>query len=150
MRSSSAQNPRFPAAVLGSLILLELLAARLLFSANPDRVYFLGHALNMECWFQRSFGIPCPACGGSRAFILAVHGFVLEAWRLNPLGPLAVAGMLALGVGLLFIATVDRRPWLLTAPTIAQKLRTAAVAYVAAGTAIWIVSWVHTVLKMTT
>jgi hypothetical protein len=146
---SSAQSSRFPAAALGTLLVLELIAARLLFNADPDRVYFLGHALNIECSLKRTFGVPCPACGGSRAFVLALHGFILEAWRLNPVGPIAVTGMLAVGVGLLFIAALDRRASLL-APVIAQNLRTAALVYVGTGTVIWIVTWVRTVLQIVT
>ncbi len=41
--------------------------------------------LGMMCWFRYITGIPCPTCGGSRAFLNLLDGRLLDAFLLNPL-----------------------------------------------------------------
>ena len=130
-------KPGLVPAVIGSLLLVELAAARLLFAADTATVYFLGHPIRLECSFKRAFGVPCPACGGSRAFVLALHGSLAQAWAMNPIGLLAVIGMLAAGAALLALAM---------RPMLARLLRAAGLVYVGACSLIWAVSWLHTVL----
>jgi hypothetical protein len=122
--------------VIGSVLLVELAAARLLFTADAASVYFLGHPIRLECSFKRAFGVPCPACGATRAFVLALHGSIGNAWSMNPIGPLAVIGMLAAGAALLAVAT---------RPMLARLFRAAGLVYVGACSLIWAVSWLHTV-----
>jgi hypothetical protein len=38
------------------------------------------------CWLKETTNLPCPACGGTRAFSALIHGEFLRAARLNPLG----------------------------------------------------------------
>lgn len=38
------------------------------------------------CGFRRLTGLPCPFCGATRAFCLAMDGRWLDAARMNPLG----------------------------------------------------------------
>jgi hypothetical protein len=40
------------------------------------------------CPFYRLTGLPCPACGLTRAFVCMAHGQFAEAWRYHALGPL--------------------------------------------------------------
>lgn len=51
------------------------------------------------CTFRRLTGHPCPGCGLTRSFAFLAHGQVLDAFRMNPLGPFA------------FAATVAQLPW---------------------------------------
>ena len=41
------------------------------------------------CLFKNIFGISCPGCGMTRAFLFLGHGNVREAITLNPISPLA-------------------------------------------------------------
>lgn len=36
------------------------------------------------CLFKRAFGMPCPGCGMTRAFIFLGHGSIYEAFKMNP------------------------------------------------------------------
>jgi hypothetical protein len=103
VRKLSAKSG-FAAALLGTLLLLELAATRLALTADDDFVYVLGHRINVVCAARKQFGVPCPTCGLTRGFVLTVHGRIREAWRLSPSGPLAVIGILAMGVTLVVFA----------------------------------------------
>jgi len=37
------------------------------------------------CMFRRFTGVPCPTCGGTRAFLSVLDGRLLDAFLLNPL-----------------------------------------------------------------
>lgn len=55
-------------------------------------------ALPVACYSVRWFGIPCPGCGLSRAFMALTRGEFGNAWELHPwvfgLFPLTVLGLL--------------------------------------------------------
>ena len=38
-----------------------------------------------ECALRRMSGLPCPGCGGTRAFYHLFHGELIESIRLNPI-----------------------------------------------------------------
>ena len=63
-------------AIWGGLGLFMLLAARFF----P----FQKISLNI-CWFHRLTGLPCPSCGGTRAFAALTRGHFADGFRLNPL-----------------------------------------------------------------
>ena len=46
------------------------------------------------CIFQILFGIPCAACGMSRAFLLLLQGRWIEAIRMHPLLPFVIIGII--------------------------------------------------------
>ncbi len=46
------------------------------------------------CMFQILFGIPCAACGMSRAFFLLLQGRWIEAIRMHPLLPFVIIGII--------------------------------------------------------
>ncbi len=75
------------------------------------------------CPFFNVTGLPCPACGMTRACVFSAHGDLSAALAANPLGPaLMAASVLALGVLAGLIATngprlrvedaLRDRPWI--------------------------------------
>jgi len=49
----------------------------------------------MPCLFKWVWGLPCPACGSTRAVIVLLHGRIFEAFTINPFGP-ALSALAAL------------------------------------------------------
>jgi len=45
-------------------------------------LYFLTGSI---CWFQATFGVPCPGCGSTRAAVLLLGGNITEALAWHPL-----------------------------------------------------------------
>jgi hypothetical protein len=43
---------------------------------------------SVPCAFARTFHMPCPGCGSTRAMLCLLHGDVAGALRMNPLAPL--------------------------------------------------------------
>jgi hypothetical protein len=76
-----------PAERIGHLQLFGLGAAIALLVARfiPVAVIFRGY---WGCTLRRYTGIPCPACGLTRAFDYTAHGRFLDAFRTTPLGAL--------------------------------------------------------------
>jgi hypothetical protein len=54
-------------------------------------VYF---QIPIACPFKAITGIPCPGCGGTRAFIALLHGHIWEAITINPLSVLLILCLL--------------------------------------------------------
>ena len=50
-------------------------------------VYLFGYKIPILCGFRQLTGYPCPGCGMTRSFVFLAHGHVLEAFKLNPMGP---------------------------------------------------------------
>jgi hypothetical protein len=49
----------------------------------------LGNPANVQlqlCWIKATTGMPCPACGTTRAADALMHGRLVEAILINPLG----------------------------------------------------------------
>lgn len=65
-----------------------------------------------RCPFKMATGLPCPGCGGLRAFELMTHGHVWEALRLNPLSVILMLFLAASAVWLVADTVRDRRSWL--------------------------------------
>ncbi|MEG1580149.1 MAG: DUF2752 domain-containing protein [Bacteroidaceae bacterium] len=64
------------------------------------------------CPFRLIFGIPCPACGSTRALIAIQNGSFLDALRINPLSYLLLTGaIIALLVLLLDVLFQKRYTW---------------------------------------
>lgn len=66
-------------AVWGTLALIGLLASR----------FFPFDRIGLTCWLHRLTGIPCPSCGGTRAFVAMAHGHFVQGFLLNPLAAVA-------------------------------------------------------------
>lgn len=72
--------------LIGSLLCLCL---ALCLRVGDDRhVYFVGWSqpIPETCMAYSRFGINCPGCGLTRAFVHLVRGQVWNAWQLNPIG----------------------------------------------------------------
>jgi hypothetical protein len=50
----------------------------------------------LPCLFKLVFGVPCPGCGMTRAFLLIGHGHFAQAFYLNPNAPLVFLGVVML------------------------------------------------------
>jgi len=138
----------FAATLLGAVLLLELAAIRLAFTADDDFAYLLGRRINVVCAARQRFGVPCPTCGLTRGFVLTVHGHVGQAWRLSPAGPLAVLGMLGMGLALLAFGSLERRRTLAELSIVKRWIERSALAYGALATVIWISSWISVVKRL--
>lgn len=138
----------FTAAVLGAALLAQLALVGVLFTADQDFGYFLGHRINYVCAARQQYGIPCPTCGLTRGFVLTVHGNARDAWRLSPTGPLAAFGILGMGSMLLIYAALEQRRKQRQLGWLRRSVQAGALAYVCAATLIWAGSWVTTVLRM--
>jgi uncharacterized protein DUF2752 len=138
----------FAATVLGAMMLLELVIINLAFAADADFVYFLGHRINIVCAARQRYGVPCPTCGLTRGFVLAVHGRVREAWRLSPTGPLAAGGILGMGIALLAFASLERRRTPVQLLGIRRWVQAGALAYGGLATVIWVCSWIAVVTRL--
>lgn len=86
--------------VFGAVGALALLVARFI----PVAVIF--HPF-WGCTLRRVTGIPCPACGLTRAFDYTAHGRFLDAFRTTPLG--ALVPWLCVGVALYGVAILVAR-----------------------------------------
>jgi hypothetical protein len=138
----------FAATVVGAVLLLELVITSVAFSADNDFVYFFGRRINIVCAARQRLGVPCPTCGLTRGFVLTVHGRIREAWRLSPTGPLAVGGILGMGIALLAFTSFERRRTPAQLAGMKRWLQTGALAYGGLATLIWISSWVSVVTRL--
>jgi hypothetical protein len=117
---------------VAAVIMADCAAARLLFSADEDRVYFLGRALGSACGFRERFGLPCPTCGLTRSMVLTLHGEATRALKVAWGGPFLLLALAATAAGLL-IAAVTRIP---------AKPLVKALGFVgAAAVLVWLAGW---------
>jgi hypothetical protein len=72
-----------------------ILVASLVLSTDGQQVFFFGKALPGSCAFDSFFGLGCPGCGLTRSFVHTAHLNLVDAFRVNPLGPI---GFLAVAV----------------------------------------------------
>lgn len=138
----------FTAALLGAMLLAELVVTNVLFTADRDLVYFLGSSIHYVCSARAHYGVPCPTCGLTRGFVLTVHGEPGEAWRLSPTGPLTVFGMLAMSVMLMIYAVLQQAGKDRALGSMRRFVQAAAVTYGSVATVIWASTWISTVVRM--
>ncbi len=129
-----------PAAVAGAVIWADALLARVLLRADDATVYFLGHPIAVVCWLRSRLGLPCPTCGVTRSVVLTLHGEFGTAWRLAPVGPVAVAGALALATALLALGLGWRHSAGATERA-GLHVRRLALVYSAITLLVWIAGW---------
>ncbi len=91
------RSPRaYHRAILG--LSLAVLAVALVLVDDGDgrlRLPFTTVPLPAVCTFRRIFGVDCPGCGLTRAFVAVAHGRLAAAWHYHPVGVLLFAGVLA-------------------------------------------------------
>ena len=95
--------------VAGVVSLGLLFTVRAIASATTASVTVAGRELHWGGSFKQAFGIPCPTCGMSRSFLLALHGHVGDALGMNPGGPLLVFGLLLLSAAMFYLTFQTRR-----------------------------------------
>ena len=141
--SGPGKPARVPSAktVVGALIAADLLVLRLLVSGDENGVTLAGRPLAWVCAFRRQTGLPCPACGMTRAAALAVHGEWWRAWRMSPGGTALMAGLVVAAMVLLGLGLAE---WLGKATTGRARnfLRLAALVYAGGATAVWLGGWI--------
>ena len=136
-------------AVVGAALWLQLGLARAFASANMGEVFVAGRALHWDCLFKQRFGFPCPTCGMTRSFLLALHGNLGQAFELNPAGLLLLLG-LALFSGAMFLLVLYQVLYQRSdAPPSVQRLRQRisfwTTLYAGLVVAVLIVHWVRAV-----
>ncbi len=90
-------------------IVLQLLLARTVLSADASTAYFLGRPIPVLCGLRAHFGSPCPTCGMTRGMALTLHGQLAAAWHVHPGAPLLTGLWLGLAGGLVVAALQARR-----------------------------------------
>ncbi len=121
-------------------ILAQAAAVRLLLTADPSRVYFLGRPVDVECVFRARFGVPCPGCGMTRSVVMALHGQFGQAWLAAPGGAVLVAALLAAAAGLA-ILTVLRAAGSPTADSFGLRFRRYALVAAGLVVSVWGAGW---------
>src|SRR5580704_9590023 len=101
-----ASRPGFPALVIGCVTLADALAARWLLRADEEHVFVLGRPIAWVCALRSRYGLPCPTCGLTRSVVMSLHGEFVRAWRMAPVGPVVVVGMVAFAAAMLALAWV--------------------------------------------
>jgi hypothetical protein len=126
----------------GALLLAQLLALRLIASADADSVTLAGRALHWGCWFRQYFGVPCPLCGMTRSVLVTLQGQLTLAWQLNWAGPVFVAGLLLLALALLGVMLCAQTPRARAFVLPLQRgLRLGATAYAALFLVVFLTHW---------
>ena len=103
---------RLFAAVIGLLALAPLIVAFLLTPTAADGGTHTQLGLP-ECGFRLYHGYPCPTCGMTTAFALAVRGRLIAAFLVQPAGLLLAGLCLAAGIIALRAAGLGRKPYFL-------------------------------------
>lgn len=62
------------------------------------------------CPFRLVTDLPCPACGLTRSWVYAAHGWWPEAFRANPFGPVLILLLGALALVIVLRRRRDRPP----------------------------------------
>jgi hypothetical protein len=131
----------FPALTIGCVILADALAARLSLRADQEHVFVLGRPIEWVCALRSRLGLPCPTCGLTRSVVMSLHGEFGSAWRMAPVGPVAVFGMIAFALAMLALAWSQ---WAGAFQWEAQTrvwIRKVTAIYAATTVAIWLGGW---------
>jgi hypothetical protein len=134
-------RPGFPALTIGCVILADALLARCLLWADEERVFVLGRPIEWVCALRSRFGLPCPTCGLTRSVVMSLHGEFGRAWRMAPVGPVAVLGAIGFALAMLALAWSQ---WAGASQWEARArawIRTASAIYAAAVLVIWLGGW---------
>ena len=91
----------------GAALKISNLKNKLAFCAVYVGVIALWMALDLQCFWLATFGVPCPGCGMTRATLAALRLDFAEAFRLHPMFWV----MPALGVHLFLDGGLFRRRW---------------------------------------
>jgi hypothetical protein len=121
--------------------LADALLARLLLRADDEQVFVLGRPIEWVCALRGRFGLPCPTCGLTRSVVMTLHGEFGAAWRMAPVGPVAVSGIIAFALAMLALACSQCAGALRWEAHTRQWIRKITAIYAAAAVAIWLGGW---------
>lgn len=88
---------------ISSGIFLALSLGYRFLSADADRVYIGNKAFDYGCLLKKMTGIPCPGCGGSRSFVMALHGDFYHSIQMNPMGLLVLTILVFIALVQIFL-----------------------------------------------
>jgi len=131
----------FPALATGAVILADALAARWLLRADEEHVFVLGRPIAWVCALRSRFGLPCPTCGLTRSVVMSLHGEVARAWRMAPVGPVLVAGMLVFAMTMLLLAYSQWTGMRQRESQARAWIRKGVAIYAAGVLAVWLGGW---------
>lgn len=134
-------RPGFPALVIGCVTLADALAARWLLRADEVHVFVLGRPIEWVCALRSRFGLPCPTCGLTRSVVMSLHGEFAQAWRMAPVGPVAVVGAIVFAMAMLFLGLSQWAGASEWEPAARAWIRKGAVIYAAGAVAVWLGGW---------
>jgi hypothetical protein len=134
-------RPGLPALAIGCVTLVDAITARLLLQADSERVFVLGRPIEWECALRSRLGLPCPTCGLTRSIVMSLHGDLGMAWRMAPVGPVAVFGMIAFAVAMLFLAWLQGAGSPKWEAQIRASMRQGVLIYAAGAAVIWLGGW---------
>jgi hypothetical protein len=126
---------------MGWVILADALAARCLLRADEDRVFVLGRPIAWVCALRSQFGLPCPTCGLTRSVVMSLHGDFARAWRMAPVGPVAVFGVMAFALTMLLLAYFQRAGVPRRDARAQEWIRKGAAIYAVGALAVWLGGW---------
>jgi len=141
-----ASRPGVAPAATAAAILAQCVAGRLLLDADEARVYLLGRPIAVECALRRQYGLPCPTCGITRSLVLSLHGDLGAAWRMAPVGPVAIFGLLTFCAALLVLAAIEWNRAGRRAGEVKTWIRRGTLAWAGASVMVWIGGWAATFL----
>jgi Protein of unknown function (DUF2752) len=136
-----AARPGVPAFIVGWITLADLAIGRALLRADETRVYVAGRALDLQCAFRSTTGLPCPTCGVTRSVAMSLHGEFARAWNMAPAGPVAVLGLLAFALAMLALALIQWAGAEDRTASMRLWVRRGALAYGTAATVVWLGGW---------
>jgi len=131
----------FPALTIGCVTLADALAARGLLRADQDRVFVLGRPVEWVCALRSRFGLPCPTCGLTRSVVMSLHFEFAKAWRMAPVGPVAVIGLVAFAMAMLAMACVQASEAPRWEAATRKWIRKGAAVYAVAAVMVWLGGW---------
>jgi hypothetical protein len=138
-------RPGFPALVIGCVTLADALAARWLLRADEEQVFVLGRPIEWVCALRSRFGLPCPTCGLTRSVAMSLHGEFARAWRIAPVGPVAVVGLVAFAIAMLVLAWLQSAPQGVDAPKWEGRarvwIRKGVAIYAVGAVMLWLGGW---------
>jgi hypothetical protein len=131
-----------PEAATAIAIAAQLGLARALLRADETCVYAWGLPWRAACAARVRFGVPCPTCGATRSFVLALHGHFGSAWHLFPAGPLVVGGLVAVATVCASLAWLARRGAFARAEAYRRTALALGAVYGGGVAVTWITDWI--------